>query len=95
LEIGLWESAADMYYDICKQMNKMSGQKQPSPDTIRNNLLADAKRRLGHRIGSAYKKAVVSCLSDEFKEHLGKDDFAITFQRLVVQKVDIKRLLTE
>ena len=94
LEIGLWEPAHKMYNDYVREFRK----REPhlgslSATTIRKNLLGDASRRLEHRMGLAYKEAVVSCLSDEFQECLKQDDFAMVFQKLVVQKVDIKRLL--
>jgi serine/threonine protein kinase len=93
LEIGLWEPAKKMYNDYAREFRR----REPlvgslSPSTIRKNLLGDASRRLEHRMGLAYKEAVVSCLSDEIKEYLKQDDFAMVFQKMVVQKVDIKRL---
>jgi len=94
LEIGLWESARNMYDDYLKALRKRAPELENlSPGMIRKGLLGDASRRLEHRMGPAYKEAVLSCLSDEFREYLGGGNFAMAFQKLVVQKVDIKRLL--
>ncbi|KUJ09424.1 uncharacterized protein LY89DRAFT_762039 [Mollisia scopiformis] len=93
LEIGLWEPARGMYDEICGELRKRDSQrKTPSASMIRKNLLSDASRRLGHRMGSAYKEAVVACLSDELGDYSENDDFAMTFQKLVVQKLDIRKM---
>lgn len=67
--------------------------KYPSPSLIRKIPLGDSGGRLRHRMGSAYKYAVVLCFSDEFNNYLEKDDFAMTFQKLIMQNLDIKKLL--
>jgi hypothetical protein len=57
---------------------------------VRNAFVDVARQELEHRMGSAYMDAVVLCLDGKkLLPKLDKPQFAIAFQRDVVQKVDI------
>ncbi|KAJ4213184.1 hypothetical protein NW759_011028 [Fusarium solani] len=92
LEIGLWQTARQIYDDIVKY--ELGGDAaKVTALTIKNAFLQDAKERLAHRMGSAYQEAVVACLDDDWEELVGSRDFANEFQRRVVQKVDIRAFI--
>ncbi|UPK95798.1 hypothetical protein LCI18_006733 [Fusarium solani-melongenae] len=92
LEIGLWQTARQIYDDIVKY--EMGGDAAKiTALTIKNAFLQDAKERLAHRMGSAYQEAVVACLDDDWELLVGSRDFANEFQRRVVQKVDIRAFI--
>ncbi|KAI8712493.1 hypothetical protein NCS52_01347700 [Fusarium sp. LHS14.1] len=92
LEIGLWQTAREIYDDIVKyELGGDAG--KVTALTIKNAFLQDAKERLAHRMGSAYQEAVVACLDDDWELLVGSRDFANEFQKRVVQKVDIRAFI--
>lgn len=91
LEIGLWDTARELYdsmidYDFGGKVPKEG----VSAIHIQDSFMAEARDRLGHRMGSSYRDAVLSCLSGEMDDYIGKRDFANEFQKRVVEKVDIR-----
>ncbi|KAM3075707.1 hypothetical protein ACMFMG_007838 [Clarireedia jacksonii] len=93
LEIGLWQTAKEIHDDIVDaQFNGVCPTEGVPGNLIRETFLRYAETRLGHRMGSSYQEAVVTCLSRDLEDHLLRDDFASEFQKRVVAKVDIKAL---
>ncbi|KAF3917108.1 hypothetical protein ABW20_dc0105087 [Dactylellina cionopaga] len=93
LEIGLWKTAKDIYTNYYKAVLKRDSRApRPTATIFQKVLQSEAEKGLGHSMGAAYKEAVISCISDEFEKYRGQGDFAMTFQKLVVQKVDVKKL---
>ncbi|RYP46713.1 hypothetical protein DL768_007121 [Monosporascus sp. mg162] len=91
LEIGLWQTAKQIYDDIIKyELDGVAPAGGPTAQMVKDAFLQDAKERLAHRMGSAYQEAVIACLNGEWDDLVGSRDFANEFQKRVVQKVDIK-----
>ncbi|CAF3543479.1 unnamed protein product [Fusarium graminearum] len=91
LEIGLWQTAKQIYQDIIRFEFKG---KVPKVDVaaraLRKNYLRDAEERLAHRMGESYQQAVLSCLQGDWDDLIGSRDFANQFQKRIVEKVGIK-----
>ncbi|KAL1867076.1 hypothetical protein Daus18300_006475 [Diaporthe australafricana] len=92
LEIGMWEDAAEIYRTVFKGLEKMSNGLQPSSESVKRGMKSYANRYLPHKMGDAYSQVVDACLSDDFHKKLGMDDFALTFEKGVVEMLDVKRL---
>lgn len=94
LEIGLWKTAGGMFEEIQTRLQADDPQhRSPTNNSIRKIMKYIAGREPPHRMGEAYKGAVMTCLSDEFeKYHLGQDSFAITFEKSVAEMVDVRKL---
>lgn len=94
LEIGVWQTAMSMRRDALKK----EGIRDPgTPGPMQEVYLGNARDRLGHAMGTAYREAVVSCLSGEFASFLDKDkdNFTMVFQKKVVEKVDPGRIMEQ
>jgi len=90
LEIGLWETARELHDWVIRDDFQGKVPKQGvSATQIQDCFIAEARDRLGHRMGSSYRDAVLFCLSGEIDDFIGKRDFANEFQKRVVEKVDI------
>lgn len=91
LEIGVWKTAKQMYneaFELSKQ--------NPTGEEVKKAFIERAEQELGHRMGSAYRDAVLLCLGGGvLNKHLLKASFAIEFQKNVVRKVDVARLNPE
>ncbi|CVL11807.1 hypothetical protein FPRO06_13102 [Fusarium proliferatum] len=95
LEIGLWQTAKQIYDDIVKyDLNGVAPTANVMAQKLRSAYLDDARKRLAHQMGSDYQGAVLACLDGEWHDLIGRRDFANEFQKRVVQKVDIKAFLT-
>lgn len=95
LEIGLWQTARQIYDDIVKY--DLKGNPPPGgvpAEKIKKAFLQDAKDRLAHRMGSSYQEAVISCLDGDWDEFVDSRDFTSEFQSCIVRKVDIKAFLS-
>ncbi|GAB1321109.1 hypothetical protein MFIFM68171_11319 [Madurella fahalii] len=91
LEIGRWETAREIYdlmieYDLGGKVPKDG----VSATQIQDSFMAEARDRLGRRIGSSYRDGVFYCLSGEMDDYIGERNFANEFQKRVVEKVDIR-----
>jgi hypothetical protein len=94
LEIGLWQTARQLYDDFVKYDLKGHIPPEGVPaKSIKKALLGDATERLAHRMGSSYQEAVLACLEGDWGELIGTRDFASKFQERVVGKVDIRSYL--
>lgn len=90
LEIGLWQTARQLYDDIV--MYDLEGNPPPGgvpAKMIKETFIQDARERLAHRMGLPYQEAVISCLDGDWDDFVDRD-FASEFEKRVVQKVDIK-----
>ncbi|PNP84103.1 hypothetical protein FNYG_02791 [Fusarium nygamai] len=95
LEIGLWQTAKQIYDDIVKyDLDGVVPAANVMAQKLRSAYLDDARKRLAHRMGSEYQGAVLACLDGEWHDLIGRRDFANEFQKRVVQKVDIKAFIT-
>ncbi|KAK3382673.1 hypothetical protein B0T24DRAFT_517082 [Lasiosphaeria ovina] len=86
LEIGLWRTARQLYDDDFKGAQGVTG------INVTKAFLRRARNELDHRMGPAYRDAVVLCLDGrKLSSHQsGKNlQFGIEFQKQVVQKVDV------
>jgi serine/threonine protein kinase len=91
LEIGVWKTAKQLYDEFVQA--KFNGSGKPTGQDVRKAFVDVARQELEHRMGSAYMDAVVLCLDGkQLLPQLDKPQFAIAFQRDVVQKVDIAYL---
>ncbi|KAL2787129.1 hypothetical protein BJX66DRAFT_341497 [Aspergillus keveii] len=96
LEIGLWQTARQLYDDFVKYDSKGHIPPEGVPaKIIKKALLEDATERLAHRMGSSYQEAVLACLEGDWGELIGTRDFASKFQERVVGKVDIRSFLAK
>jgi len=59
-------------------------------EAVQNRFIQVAETELEHRVGQSYKEAVLSCFNDDLEVHLGTGDFAMAFQKLIVQKIEFK-----
>jgi hypothetical protein len=87
LELGTWQPAMAVYNEYCARQPGI----RPKPRGIRKILLSMAAKKLPYHMGPAYAQAVDYCLS------IGSnavDGLAMEFRRSVVQKLDIKSLIT-
>ena len=95
LEIGLWQTAKQMYDSIIKDgMGGKAPKEGVSAQIIKDVYIRHAKARLSHRMGLSYQEAVIACLEGRLDEYIGQRDFTDEFQKQVVQKVDIKAMLS-
>ena len=95
LEIGLWQTARRIHDDIVKYEFKDNPLPGGVPaKVIKAAYIQEAKTRLGHRMGSTYQEAVLSCLTGELDMYLGSRHFAHEFERRIVQKLGIEALLS-
>lgn len=88
LEIGLWQTAKEIHDDIIEC--NLDGDRPTGglpAQTIKKAFLQDAESRLPHRMGNAYKEAVISCLDGKWDQYVGRE-FESEFQKQVIQKVD-------
>ncbi|KAI3401786.1 hypothetical protein diail_8164 [Diaporthe ilicicola] len=92
LEIGMWEDAAGIYGHVFRGLERSANGLQPSSESVKQGMRSYANRYLPHKMGDAYSQVVDACLSDDFQEKLGTDDFALTFEKRVVDMLDVKRL---
>ncbi|KAK0734620.1 hypothetical protein B0T26DRAFT_670890 [Lasiosphaeria miniovina] len=86
LEIGLWRTARQLYDDDFKDAQGVTG------IDVTKAFLKRARTELDHRMGPAYRDAVVLCLDGrKLGSHQGGKNlqFGIEFQKQVVQKVDV------
>ncbi len=61
-----------------------------SRNGIRKMFIEVAKRRLSHHMGEPYLAAVISCLSGELQDVAAEQDFYMSFQEKIVQKINVK-----
>jgi serine/threonine protein kinase len=91
LEIGLWQTARRLFDDV---IEVDLGGKIPAAgrlaSAIQSAFSEEARDRLGHRMGSSYRDAVLCCLGGELDDFTGNRDFANEFQKRVVEKVDFR-----
>ncbi|KAH8170863.1 serine threonine protein kinase [Sarocladium implicatum] len=94
LEIGLWTTAKQLYDDVVEYdyHGVVPGDGVP-PKKIREVFLQEARERLAHRLGPAYRDAVVACLSHEWHDHVDSRELFKEFNERVVQKVDIRAFI--
>lgn len=80
LEIGLWQSAEDFreFRRVVLAEGKGKGTARLTPQSMREALLANARSRLGHYMGSDYQSAVIRCLSGELRAEI--DNIALELQ---------------
>lgn len=92
LEIGLWQTAKEMYDEVVE--DEYDGKPPPRglpPDKMQEFFLPEAKDRLAHRMGSSYQEAVVACLENDWGRFMESPaGLAKEFQDKVVQKVDMR-----
>lgn len=91
LEIGLWRTAMDMAGEMPAVKQAASAGQAPrvTGEDVKAWFLELARRELEHRMGAAYKNAVVFCLDGgDWSLPARKAAFATEFQRSVVQSVD-------
>ncbi|KAJ2893573.1 hypothetical protein MKZ38_008445 [Zalerion maritima] len=93
LEIGLWETVRmifDEFVDVepVQRPTNFRSVEGVSATKIQSVLMEEAKLRLGHRMGSTYREAVMCCLEGEMYGFIGTRDFANEFQKRVVDKVN-------
>lgn len=92
LEIGMWRTAADIYRQIFEELQERRPGQQPSSESVKRGMRKYAKLYLSFAMGEPYSQVVDACLSDEFHKKLGMDDFAWTFEKHVVEMLDVRRL---
>ncbi|RBR09917.1 hypothetical protein FVER53590_25664 [Fusarium verticillioides] len=90
LEIGVWQTAASMREDYLDEYNLKASGKVTSE--IKNLFLKNAEDRLAHTMGSAYKQAVIACISGEFEPLSDRNDFALQFQEKVIKNIEAERV---
>ncbi|KFA81661.1 hypothetical protein S40288_09146 [Stachybotrys chartarum IBT 40288] len=91
LEIGMWKTAKQIYGELVHA--SFTGGEKPTGQDVREWFIKQAQMELEHRMGASYRDAVVLCLDGEqLLPQLYRPDFAIQFQKDVVQKVDITQL---
>lgn len=92
LEIGMWEDAVSIYRSVLRSLEKKSNGRQPTSESVKRAMRAYANLYLPHKMGDAYSQVVDVCLSDDFHKTLGQDDFALIFEKRVVDMLDVKKL---
>lgn len=92
LEIGTWGDAVSMYRNVLRSLEKKSNGRQPTSESVKRAIRTYANLYLPHKMGDAYSQVVDVCLSDDFHKKLGQDDFALTFEKHVVDMLDVKQL---
>ncbi|KAK3360524.1 hypothetical protein B0T25DRAFT_578437 [Lasiosphaeria hispida] len=93
LEIGLWQTAKQIYEKIAPQVQQRDGPGTAvSARAMQQAYLQLARTRLDHRMGTAYREAVEHCLQGTMQQYIGSDRFSMQFQKLILAKVDIERL---
>lgn len=91
LEIGLWTTAKQLYDDVVQfDYDGVVPASGLPPQKIKEVLLQDARKRLAHRMGPAYKEAVEACLDHDWHDYVDSREFAREFYSRVVQKVDLR-----
>lgn len=92
LEIGMWEDAVTIYQKVMKSLQETANGGQPTPESVKRSMRTYATRYLPHKMGVAYSEVVDVCLSNDFHTKLGQEDFALTFEKRVVEMLDVKKL---
>lgn len=93
LEIGLWQTATQIYQEVVPQIRRRDGVGNVSAKAMQSAFLQQANTRLGHRMGAAYREAVEDCLRGSMEKYLGTPGFAIGYRNRIVNKLDIERLM--
>jgi hypothetical protein len=88
LEVGMWKTARQMYDEVFQ-----SAKGNPTGENVKEAFIKRAKQELEHRMGSAYRDAVLLCLDGEqLVKHVRTSSFAVEFQKNVVRRVDVALL---
>ncbi|RYP48279.1 hypothetical protein DL769_011220 [Monosporascus sp. CRB-8-3] len=95
LEIGLWQTAKEIYGElVSKKSAESAAPVHVTGNEIKEFFELKAQTHLRHRMGPAYQEAVMICLNCGLDEFLYCNEFAGEFQRQVVEKVNMRALLT-
>jgi serine/threonine protein kinase len=95
LEIGLWKTAKGLYDGMIKDKYDGKGPAAGVKATeIREMLITHARLNLKHQMGLPYQTAVLSCLNCDLDDFLYSGNFASEFQVQVVERVNMKSLLS-
>ncbi|KAL8697408.1 MAG: hypothetical protein Q9201_007135 [Fulgogasparrea decipioides] len=87
LEVGLWMTA--------RHLLQQSRSPRPStPGEVRDEYIRKANSKLPLRMGNSYTEAVVACLESKYRHQAIRPDvFLSLFDKEIVQKLSVKRLL--
>lgn len=88
----MWEDAAGIYRSVLRSIERKSDGQQPTSESVKRAMRSYANKYLPHKMGDPYSQVVDMCLSDDFHKQLGLDDFALNFEKRVVDMLDVKRL---
>jgi hypothetical protein len=92
LEIGVWRTAGTIYNVAKKQWLEQDPNRGPMPAAeVKRAFTQLAHKNLGHKIGTAYKEAVVNCLDGKLSEYdgTGTERFQDAYSGLVLRKVRV------
>jgi hypothetical protein len=95
LEIGLWKTALDLYYqEAPEELSPFNASKRSWPDLecMQDWFISVAKKHLALCMGKKYQEAVIRCLSGEFKAKPGQPQFTMEFEEKVVNIVGLEGL---
>lgn len=92
LEIAVWQTAKAMTDQSQRDRKRAGEPRSMSALEISKFYSWYAKRKIAHNMGEAYSSAVLLCLESKYKDRTGRDDFATTFNRDVIQKLSATTL---